>query len=376
MNAALVDQIVNAVLYEGYILYPYRASSKKNQRGRFTFGRVYPQAFNQATRGVEPCLMQTECLMRLTVPAPTLEVTIRFLQPLSPTDPTGWQKAAERKETLSVRLPANIQHTFQIDSLKGLIEIYSEPAREGLSKITIRIRNLSPASAAELHDAETILPRTFASTHTILHIEGGEFISAVDPASHARCHNIGTWPVLVGDEAKGERDTLLSSPIILSDYPAVAPESTNNFFDGTEIDEMLTLRIQTMTDAEKIEMRAVDEHARRLLERVESLADDPRMTMYGVLRDKPPESVEVNGVRLNRGSRVRIRPKARADAMDLVLAGRTAEVEAVEQDAEGKFHLALVLTDDPGKDLGLMRQIGHRFFYGTDEVEPLRGDET
>ena len=71
------------------------------------------------------------------------------------------------------------------------------------------------------------------------------------------------------------------------------------------------------------------------------------------------------------GDRVRIRPKSRADAMDMMLDGKTAVVEAVEQDAEGKFHLALVLDDDPGKDLGMLRQPGHRFFYGIEEVEPV-----
>jgi hydrogenase maturation protease len=74
---------------------------------------------------------------------------------------------------------------------------------------------------------------------------------------------------------------------------------------------------------------------------------------------------------LTSGQRVRIRPKVRADVLDIVLAGRIGVIEAVEQDAEQRIHLALVLEDDPGKDLGLLRQPGHRFFYGLDEVEPL-----
>ena len=80
MNEKLVDQIVNAVLYEGYILYPYRASAKKN-RQRFTFGRVYPEAYSVAQNGAEPCMMQTECLVEGR--SPTLEVKVRFLHPMS-----------------------------------------------------------------------------------------------------------------------------------------------------------------------------------------------------------------------------------------------------------------------------------------------------
>src|SRR5438067_13690309 len=84
MNRDLVDKIVNAVLYEGYILYPYRASSKKNQRERFTFGRIYPQEYSDAQNGREPCLMQTECLVRNESHNAALETTVRVLQPLPP----------------------------------------------------------------------------------------------------------------------------------------------------------------------------------------------------------------------------------------------------------------------------------------------------
>ena len=84
------------------------------------------------------------------------------------------------------------------------------------------------------------------------------------------------------------------------------------------------------------------------------------------------ESVSVRGERLVKGDRVRIKPKNRADAMDMMLAGKIAMIEAIEQDAEGRVHLALVVEDDPGHDLGMMRQPGHRFFYTLDEVEPLR----
>ena len=269
MNAALVDQIANAVLYEGYILYPYRPSSKKNQRGRFTFGRVYPQAYSEAQHGAEPYVMQTECLARIVGREPKLNVTVRFLQPLSPSRDTGWQEAAEREIKLQAPLPADVRHSFQQESLVGLVELSTDWVSNGLLKITVRVCNLTPI--AKIEDAEAILPRTFTSTHTILHIEGGEFISALETESSDKCRNIGAWPVLVGDEAKGERDTMLSSPIILSDYPQIAPQSTGDFFDGTEIDEMLTLRVQTMTDEEKHEMRNVDAHARRLLERVENI---------------------------------------------------------------------------------------------------------
>jgi len=177
---------------------------------------------------------------------------------------------------------------------------------------------------------------------------------------------------------------MLSSPIILYDYPKIARESPGSFFDGTEIDEMLALRITTMTDAEKIEMRQVDEQARRLLDRTEALPDAQWLRLHGTRRVlEPPEDqifgtnnkrlegVLIGDVFLRVGDKVRLWPKARADIIDIALKGKVAVVEAVEQDAEDRIHLAVVLEDDPGKDLGLLRQPGHRFFYGVDEVEPL-----
>ena len=84
-----------------------------------------------------------------------------------------------------------------------------------------------------------------------------------------------------------------------------------------------------------------------------------------------PESVEVAGVQLRAGSRVRLRPGGSGDVFDLALAGRTAMIEAIEQDMEGRVSLAVVADDDPGRDLGLERQLGHRFFFSPAEVEPI-----
>ena len=176
----------------------------------------------------------------------------------------------------------------------------------------------------------------------------------------------------------------MSSPIILYDYPKIAAESPGELFDGTEIDEILTLRIMTMTDAEKEEMRRSDERARQILERTDSLPEDQLLKMHGIVRelrafeddffsnDRRLEFVEINGIQLRVGDRVKIRPRSRADIMDIALEGKIGIVETIEEDAEKRILLALVLDDDPGKDLGLMCQPGHRFFYGLDDVEPLR----
>jgi hypothetical protein len=457
MNLPLVNEIVEAVLYEGYILYPYRPTSKKN-RQRFTFGRVYPQDYSVAQNGAEPCLMRTQALL-VGKAGTDLEVSVRFLhvisrEILSLREPVldlpaplpaasfevvpelsvdgqsflAWQEAVEHEvniapqvvtETagtgsrLSFEFPAaeNLEPIKDLHgSIRGVIRrrrerlagevlLETEEIRQGIFKITVDIVNQTPGSSSDIGNPEAVLLRTFTSTHTILHSEHGEFVSLMDPPDSLRelavaCKNQGTWPVLIGNEKAADRTALLSSPIILYDYPKIAPESPGELFDGTEIDEILTLRVMTMTDAEKEEMRRSDPRARRILERTEAMPEEQLLKMHGVVRelrsfdeiqawisedffgdDRRLAEAKVNGIALRPGDRVKIRPKSRADIMDIALAGRIATIEAIEQDAEGRIHLALVLEDDPGKDLGFMRQPGHRFFYALDEVEAVSSEQ-
>ena len=122
-------------------------------------------------------------------------------------------------------------------------------------------------------------------------VTAGEFVSLLEPPAElqslaADCENVGAWPVLVGDP--GQRDTMLASPIILYDYPQIAPESAGDLFDGTEIDEILSLRIMTLTDDEKREIRESDERARLILERTESMPVEQFMKLHGALRGLRP----------------------------------------------------------------------------------------
>jgi hydrogenase maturation protease len=97
---------------------------------------------------------------------------------------------------------------------------------------------------------------------------------------------------------------------------------------------------------------------------------------WQLLEEKNPvESVEIQGAPVRRGDRVRLRPRAGGDVFDLALAGKIAAVESIEQDYEGNLHVCVVVEDDPGRDIGLMRQPGHRFFFAPNEIEPVGKDE-
>jgi hypothetical protein len=341
MSGPSVEQIANAVLYEGYMLYPYTAESLKN-RYRWNFGVLYPPGFDDSE-------MQTECLARGDAET-VLTASVRYLEL------EGEQPMERRTDTLFPAISAHLLRRAGDTE----IELTAEPAAEGLFRFRIQIRN---RAAFEGVGREEALTRSMLSVHTILTLEHGEFVSLIDPPEDCReqaraCRNIGAWPVLAGDE--NERRTILSAPIILYDYPQIAPESRGDLFDGTEIDEILTLRILTLSDEEKAAIRTGDARAREILERSESLPQAHLAKLHGALRG------------LHRpGARVRLQPKRSADILDLALQGKTAIIEAVESDLEGHTHVAVVLEDDPGRDLGLARQPGHRFFFSPEEVEPI-----
>ena len=455
MSATSVGSIVNAVLYEGYMLYPYRASSVKN-RQRWTFGGVYPQAYSDAHGGAEPWLIQTQCLVRggadtVVSAAPgCLHLVDRevgqFSEPLPQwqtqwpvAEPAyrsvevltidgqrfyAWQEAIERQvavEALRIGESGSAQKitSFAFSgqreleplrnargavagvlvrtrrSIEGTVEMRAERVSGDVFRITTRLMNRTPIHNAgdATRDAATL--RALVSCHMVLTVSGGRFMSSIDPPSElaaaaAECENIGVWPVLAGDEHAC--DTMLASPIILYDFPQVAPESPGDLFDGTEIDEILTLRILTMTDQEKCEMAAVDERSRALLERTEKLTPQQLQQLHGALRSPaatspfsdsagaPWESLDsqprlaflrVAGIELRVGDQVRLRPRGNADIFDLALADKVATIESLERDFEDRVHIAVTLDDDPGRDLGLARMPGHRFFFAPDEVEPL-----
>jgi hydrogenase maturation protease len=175
--------------------------------------------------------------------------------------------------------------------IEGIVRLSAEPVDAGLYKLSVQIENTTPETALAADRHNEVLLQAFISTHTILRVEHGEFVSLLEPpealiAVAQECQNVRTWPVLIGDE--GERDTLLSSPIILYDYPQIAPESPGTLFDGTEIDEILTLRILTLSDEEKAEIRQGDPRAREILERTEAMTPEQFMQLHGTIRSMRP----------------------------------------------------------------------------------------
>ncbi|MGI8879887.1 MAG: hypothetical protein ACR2KJ_05105 [Jatrophihabitans sp.] len=451
-----VRQIADTVLYEGYLLYPYRATSSKN-RVRWQFGVLGPPDAQRVGVGEEPA-MQVQTLLRGE--RPSLTVHLRFLQlqmrdvqrrdgeafrsvlelPIDGQLVYSWDEAVERElvvgphsldslragvhEQVEVAGGEDVSDAVDRDGrivrrrwpLRAEIAVRAVCVADGVHRIEITVTNTAADTISDRDEATRV---SFIGAHLLLPVDDGEWISALDPPDElagevAACRNRRCWPVLAG--ADGATDLVLGSPIILYDYPAVAPESAGSLFDATEIDEILTLRVMTLSDEEKAQARATDPAAAAIIDRCDDMAPADLARMHGVLRDphlpvagemnamadldlaglptfgdfssvpsaegKPwwdpgvdgsvdptKDVAHVNGVAIAKGSKVRLAPSHRADAQDLFFAGHVATVSGVFQDVDGEVHVAVTIDDDPAADLH--DWYGRYLYFATDEVEPL-----
>ncbi len=430
--------IADAVLYEGYLLYPYRASSRKNQT-RWQFGVLGPPGAAEAGIGEDDSLSA----QFLVDGADGITLVVRFLQlqhraverdtgerryqPVDElTTPSGswlsWDEAVEvelpfgpfdfadpvRLWTLPVTAPAGRDVELldggrlvrTTESIDGELTVSVEPDRSvsGLNRVGVTVRN-TVTSVGDT-DKDWAIARSLIGTHIIAEVVGGEFVSLLDPPDHAAaavagCRQHRCFPVLAGPP--DETDLLLVSPIILYDHPEIAEQSEGALYDSTEIDEILTLRVMTMTDEEKAQARATDPLAAQIIDRCDAMSPEAMQRLHGVLRDphvgepslipEVPDGVQwwdpladnavrpdidavlVNGVPVSRGSRVRLHPGRRADAQDLFFSGKTARVTSVHEDVDGNQHVGVVVEDDPAAELH--DWYGRYLYFAPDEVEPI-----
>ncbi|MCP2294139.1 hypothetical protein APR11_000543 [Nocardia amikacinitolerans] len=426
--------VADAVLYEGYLLYPYRANARKNQC-RWQFGVLGPEGAARAGLG-------EDSMLRAQFPVtsdgdPALVLTVRFLQLQRRTveDPNGtpvaeldvggralisWDEAVEHEiergpmpladAAFDVSVPGGVDTEDVHDAagavagrivrtrqpLGGRVEV-SVDEQAGCHRVTIEVRN----TAAAQSNSDDALAHSLLGTHVIAELDDGEFVSLLEPPPEAaaaveQCDQHRCFPVLAGPP--GDHGLLLISPIILYDHPEIAEQSEGPLFDATEIDEILTLRVMSMTDEEKAQARATDPLAARIVDRCDATTADQLDRLHGVLRESanPPrvlpevpdgvdwwdpladnavrpdsDAVVVAGVLVSRGSRVRLRPSRRADAHDLFYDGELARVVSVHEDVDGDVHVGVVVENDPAADLH--EWYGRYLYFAPDEIEPIDG---
>lgn len=440
--------VADAVLYEGYLLYPYRRSSAKN-RVRWQFGVLVPPAWAAAhdlddmsvAGSAESPWQQTECLLAAPAGA-AIHLRLRFLhvrrrrveelaadgtfRPAASVE-ASWgaeltfDEAEPREFDISASLAElldGVQRELEVPGaeemtplpdaggrlagrlrrrvrpLRVRVSVRAQPcgsegARTGgraegeggaaaLTRLRIRVENIC-ADLPESAPREQALAVSPLAAHVLAAVDGGSFVSLLDPPEWAEaaaraCVNVHTFPVMAGPP--GTSDLILSSPILLPDHPQVAPESPGDLHDAAEIDEILSLRALTLTDAEKREARATDARAAVILDRIDAMPPEVMSRLHGAIRSlAAPAQTRAGGPVLSKGSKVRLRPHPRGtDAQDAFLAGRTATVEAVLEDLDGGRQLAVTLDGDPGADLD--RWYGRFRYFSPEEVEPLdRGSQ-
>jgi hypothetical protein len=329
MNRDVARKVADSVLYEGYMLYPYRASATKN-RQRWSFGILYPPAYAEVISGTERSCRHSECLVQGCAEAP-IQIELRFLHlnarqvfhqtngvfepvpSLSMHDQRAQSWEEGKKNSLGFEFPLSgkgrrfefrcsetTSEEFLSDfagkgvgkaccvqkELHGTLAAVAQEIRASVWRLSVDVENQTRLPG-DADDRTAVLPCSLLSTQLILSAQGAEFISLLDPPDDlkqaaAGCRNIGNLPVLLG--SPGDRGMMLCSPILLYDYPQVAPESVGDFYDATEIDEMLTLRVMTLADDEKSELRHGGEKVRNLLERTEATARQQLTRTHGAVR--------------------------------------------------------------------------------------------
>lgn len=342
--------VADAVLYEGFLLYPYTASARKNQQ-RWQFGVLMPQGYSDAS---EPSATETTLLARIYDDAARIQCTVRFLQQREGID------VEERAIAFTADAAGSLALPFAIDVLRGRIVLDAEPDGDYV-RIRLNVRNDSAAPGGATRNQA--LSHALIGAHAIFTIEGGAFISLLDPPENAReaaarCTNRRLYPVLAGDCAVDERhaQTVLASPIILYDFPQLSSQTTPPMFDATEIEELLLLSVASMSDAERAEACETSPRGKAIVNRAESMDASLQTSLHG---------------RLSIGERVRVHPKRRADAIDFFTDGMTARVQAVHEDADGRRYVSVLFEGDPASDLH--EWYGRSFFYDPDEIERLDG---
>jgi hypothetical protein len=352
-----LERLVDSLLFEGYALYPYTPGATKNATPT-PFGIVYPADYaKHQTHAFER--MQMQGIVGDADALVTGEV--RFLQP------SGEQHRADERRVQLGAAPATVN--FEFDELEGRAELFVDRLPDGRGRVTLQVENVTPLTEEEaLADRKDALLKSMLSTHLLMRVENNSFISPLERGDDgvAGCCQVNTWPVL----ATPEDDALLGPTIMLPEHPEIAPESVNDFFDGTEIEEALVLHIQALSDQEREEIAAQDPKVREMLARADATTPQQLMDLHGRVRleDPPGErQVTFDGVTYKRGDKVILHPPLDADVYDKMLDGRTATIHRLFMRVDERLHIGVTIDDDPMQEI--LGESGRFLFFFSEEVE-------
>jgi hypothetical protein len=392
--AEALEQLIDSLLYEGYALYPYTPGATKNATPT-PFGIAYPPAYAAALASTFDQLL-LRCVLHAP-PDALVNGEVRFLAPSG----ERHEAAAHRLQLPGTSVGAlagastsgrPLERHAEIDAqgaapLLVTLSLQAQELGPGSYELALRVANRTPC--ADGLDRATALGRSLLSTHPILRVCGGRFVSPLERP----CASVNTFPVL----ASATDDAVIGAAIVLPDHPQIAPESRGGLFDSTEIEEALLLHVKVLSDAEREEIEQQDEAVRAMVARAASATPDEILALHGrftacepdgaearsPVSDSPPqeppglldptageEEADVDGVRFRRGGKVRISRPPEADLHARLLKGRVATIERIMIDYDGKAHLGVTIDGDPGQEL--LRDSGRLLFFFAPEVEVLQ----
>lgn len=389
-----LEELVESLLYEGYALYPYTPGATKNSTPT-PFGILYPPVY-AATLTSTYDYLELRCVLQAP-PDAVLSAEVRFLA-------AGGQRheAQARQVQLAgamagaLSTPAEKEVSVEGEAgappLVMALSLSAQPLHgvdggsggSGEYEVAFRVENRTLVRSGL--DRAGALARSLLSTHPILRVSGGKFVSVLERP----CGAINTFPILatVDDEA------IVGATIALPEHPQIAPESRGALFDSTEIEEALLLHVHALSDAEREEIERSDPAVREMVARAAASTPADIIALHGrvTLRDPEPERdretneppveppdlvdpslgeemAQVKGVIFRRGGKVLIRPAADADIQARMLDGRTATIERILTDYDGKTHLGVTIDGDPGQEI--MRETRRFLFFFPPEVEVI-----
>jgi len=385
----MLEELVDSLLFEGYALYPYTPGATKNATPT-PFGIVYPRVYAETLTSTFDHL-ELRCVLEAP-PDASLKAEIRFLAAGGDRHQAAEQridlagKMVGALEDAPIAFEKRITGDGEIELVVG-VSLSTRPLRAGFFEVTVRVENLTEAPAGL--DRGAALRYSLLSTHPIARVSGGRFISPLEELSRST----NTYPVL----ATSTDDAVVGAAIVLPDHPQIAPESRGGLFDSTEIEEALLLHVQVLTDEERADIEAQgDPTLMEMINRASAASSEDIMALHGrvTIRDPTPETFRdpqtdepppeppglddpragqdeavIDGVTFRRGGKVIIRPSPDADLHARMLDGRTATIERLFTDYDGKIHLGVTVDDDPGQEL--MRETGRYLFFFGPEVEVI-----
>ena len=396
MNSA-IEELVRSLLYEGYALYPYTPGVKNAMPT--PFGIVYPASYSEAQPAAFP-MLRLEAVLQ-GGPDARVAGTVLFLQATGERHEAGERSLELGPVTLAELARGPVRETFgfpmdEAGELRGRIAMRAELLSPTLARIRLCVHNETemPGDPTESSRGGA-LRHSLISTHPLLEVEGGRFVSPLErhgPEGEAALASepVNTFPVLLGDEDRA----VLGAAIVLPDHPELAPESLGNLFDNTEIEEALLLHVHALSEDERKEISSQDPAVREMIERAESTTGEEILGLHGRLTYTEPEAEEQSptngsppepppgldeiqgerevsaaGTTVRLGDKIVLRPGTEGDVYDKILHGRTATVERIYRGYDERVYLGVTVDDDPGQDL--LRETGRFLFFFADEVEPV-----